>query len=118
MFSEALAQEGAGKWHHSDGTPVWEALAYLHARSGHQAQARSEMAKWEQLNRKHSWPLTDVILMAYVAMDEKDKALALLDRSYQDHSISLTSLKVEPAFDPLRNDPRFQDLLRRVGLAK
>jgi hypothetical protein len=56
--------------------------------------------------------------MAYVAMDEKDKALALLDQSYQNHSISLTTLKVEPAFDPLRGDPRFQDLLRRVGLAK
>jgi len=118
MFSEALAQEGAGKWHQSDGTPVWDVLAYLHARSGHQAQARSEMAKWEQRNRKHSWPSADVILMAYVAMDEKDKALALLDQSYQNHSISLTTLKVEPAFDPLRGDPRFQDLLRRVGLAK
>jgi hypothetical protein len=56
--------------------------------------------------------------MAYVAMDEKDKPLALLDQSYQNHSISLTTLKVEPAFDPLRGDPRFQDLLRRVGLAK
>ena len=118
MFSEALAQEAAGKWHHSDGTPVWDVLAYLHARSGQQAQARSEMAKWEQLNRKHSWPSADVILMAYVAMDEKEKALAFLDQSYQNHSISLTSLKVEPAFDPLRGDPRFQDLLRRVGLAK
>jgi hypothetical protein len=76
------------------------------------------MAKWEQLNRKHSLPSSNVILMAYVAMDEKDKALALLDQSYQNHSISLTTLKVEPAFDPLRGDPRFQDLLRRVGLAK
>jgi TolB-like protein/DNA-binding winged helix-turn-helix (wHTH) protein/Flp pilus assembly protein TadD len=118
MFSEALAQEGAGKWHQSDGTPAWDALAYLHARSGQKAQARSEMAKWEQLNRKHSLPSSNVILMAYVAMDEKGKALALLDQSYQNHSISLTTLKVEPAFDPLRGDPRFQDLLRRVGLAK
>jgi TolB-like protein/DNA-binding winged helix-turn-helix (wHTH) protein/Flp pilus assembly protein TadD len=118
MFSEALAQEDAGKWHQSDGTPAWDVLAYLHARSGQKAQARSEMAKWEQVNRKRSRPSANVILMAYVAMDEKDKALALLDQSYQNHSISLTTLKVEPGLDPLRGDPRFQDLLRRVGLAK
>jgi serine/threonine-protein kinase len=97
---------------------LWEVLAYIHARSGRQAQARSEMAKWEQLSRKHPRPLTDVVLMAYVAMDEKDKALALLAEAYQNHSISLTTLKVEPAFDPLRGEPRFQDLLRRIGLAK
>jgi TolB-like protein/Flp pilus assembly protein TadD len=118
MFAEALAPAEAGIWHHSDGTPLWEVLAYIHARSGRQAQARSEMAKWEQLSRKHPRPLTDVVLMAYVAMDEKDKALALLAEAYQNHSISLTTLKVEPAFDPLRGEPRFQDLLRRIGLAK
>jgi hypothetical protein len=50
-------------------------------------------------------------------MGNKDEALAWLEKAYSQHSNVLTTLKVEPAFDPLRSDPRFQDLLRRVGLA-
>ena len=58
------------------------------------------------------------IACAYAAMGNKDQAFALLEKSYSQHSNALTTLKVEPGYDPLRKDPRFQDLLRRVGLAQ
>ena len=48
--------------------------------------------------------------------DQRDKALAWLQKAKQEHSPALSTLKVEPGLDPLRNDPRFQDVLRRVGL--
>lgn len=51
-------------------------------------------------------------------MGEKDQAFAWLEKAYSQHSNALTKLKVEPAYDPLRGDPRFQDLLRRVRLAQ
>ena len=44
--------------------------------------------------------------------------MALLNRAFQDRSDQLTGLRVEPAFDRLRADPRFIDLMRRVGLAQ
>lgn len=47
---------------------------------------------------------------------DKDKALDWLEQAYDDRDDTLPSMKVEPAFDTLRSDPRFQDLLRRVGL--
>ena len=41
-----------------------------------------------------------------------------LEKAYTQHSNGLTGLKVDPIYDPLRGDPRFQNLLRRVGLAQ
>ena len=50
-------------------------------------------------------------------MGKKDDALIYLEKAYAAHSISLTNLKVAPAYDPLRSEPRFQDVLRGMGLA-
>ena len=58
------------------------------------------------------------MLWAHLGTGDKDKALADLERAYSEHYNALVTLKVEPAFDPLRPDPRFQSLLRRVGLAQ
>ncbi len=51
----------------------------------------------------------------HVELGEKDKALAILNQMYQDHNYDLVMLKVDPRLDPLRDDPRFQELMRRVG---
>ncbi len=49
-------------------------------------------------------------------LGEKDKAFAELNKSYENREYFMILLKVDPRLDPLRSDPRFQDLLRRVGL--
>jgi TolB-like protein/DNA-binding winged helix-turn-helix (wHTH) protein/Flp pilus assembly protein TadD len=115
LFAEALAE--AGKWHHSDGTPVWELEAYVYGRWGRQAQARRALAKWEQWNRSRRSPTTSTVLAAYVAMGRKEAAIAFLQKAYSEHSPAVVEIKVAPYCDPLRGDPRFQDLLRRLGLA-
>ncbi len=53
----------------------------------------------------------------YVQIGEKNLAFSLLDDYYRRHHPGLSRLKVDPDFDPVRSDPRFQDLLRRVGLS-
>ena len=115
MFVEALAE--AGKLHHSDGTPVWEVQAYIYGRSGQQVQARRALAKWQQWNRRRRPPQTEMISLAYAAVGRKDDAIALLQKAYSEHSDAVIGIKVAPYYDVLRGDPRFQDLLRRVGLA-
>ncbi len=52
----------------------------------------------------------------YVLLGDKDQAFTWLERALEDRSPQLVYLKVDPRYDPLRSDPRFSDLLRRVGL--
>jgi hypothetical protein len=55
---------------------------------------------------------------AYLGLGDNEQALAWLERAYQEHAPILQYIKVHPFLDPLRNDPRFTDLVRRVGLDK
>ncbi len=55
--------------------------------------------------------------VASIGTNDKDEALAWLQKAYLQHSSALTALKVDPIYDSLRDDPRFQDVLQRVGLA-
>ena len=53
---------------------------------------------------------------AYLGLGDNEQALAWLERAYQEQSNILQLIKVHPYFDPLRGDPRFVDLVHRVGL--
>ena len=54
-------------------------------------------------------------LRAGIIFKYKEKAFASLEKACTERDFQLTDLKVEPAYDSLRDDPRFQDLMRRVG---
>ena len=116
MFTEALAE--AEKWRHSDCSPVWELQASVYARAGQPEHARSALAKWEQWQRTHQGPVTFGPLLAYIALGRKDDAIATLEKSYTEHTNVLIEIRVAPYCDPMRSDPRFQDLLRRIHLAE
>ncbi len=56
--------------------------------------------------------------IAHLGLGDSDSALAFLDEAYKECSSWMAYLNVEPRLDPLRGDPRFADLLRRVGLPR
>ncbi len=58
------------------------------------------------------------IAIIEVGLGDKDRALAWLDKAYEDRSFFLLNLKNEPELDPLRSDPRFEDLLRRMNFPR
>jgi TolB-like protein/cytochrome c-type biogenesis protein CcmH/NrfG len=96
--------------------PVLIAL-YGHslALSGDAIGARESLAELRRLAQSHYVsPL--YVAMIYVGLDEKSTALDWLERAYAERSDRLIYLLVEPAADPLRSEPRFRDLLRRIGL--
>jgi hypothetical protein len=69
----------------------------------------SQLAEHRQVN-------TFWLAMTQMALGDRDQTFQLLDRCYEERSPWLTWLKSDPALDPLRSDPRFADLLRRMGL--
>jgi hypothetical protein len=54
--------------------------------------------------------------MIYAALGERDAAFAELEKAYQQRDWFLPHLKNDPAMDSLRDDPRYKDLLKRMGL--
>jgi hypothetical protein len=56
------------------------------------------------------------IARIYTVLGNKDEAFVWLEKAYDERSAYLVNLPVDPTFDSLRPDPRFTDLLRRVGL--
>jgi hypothetical protein len=57
------------------------------------------------------------LAMIYSQMEEIDSAFEALEKSFSDHEVEMYMLKVEPPFEPIRNDPRFKDLLDKVGFS-
>ncbi|HKW32462.1 MAG TPA: winged helix-turn-helix domain-containing protein [Candidatus Acidoferrum sp.] len=116
MFDQALTDAEKLRPVYGEGPWYWSTLAYIYGRAGRSERARREVEKLEKLNRRQ--PLDPVtMLWAHLGVGDKEEALADLQGAYSGHFTFLTALKVEPGFDPLRRDPRFQDLLQRVGLA-
>jgi TolB-like protein/DNA-binding winged helix-turn-helix (wHTH) protein len=56
------------------------------------------------------------IAQAYIDLGDKERTLEWLSKAYQEHSNGLYAIAVDPSLDPVRSDPRFRDLLRRMNL--
>jgi tetratricopeptide (TPR) repeat protein len=116
-FAEALADLEEWRRTSGDGIYISSRLIYLYGRMGQKDKARAELRKLEAMNKIQSLDPVSMAL-AYLGAGNNDATLSSLEKAYAQRSNLLTALKVEPAYDPLRDDPRFQELLRRVGLAQ
>jgi TolB-like protein/DNA-binding winged helix-turn-helix (wHTH) protein/Flp pilus assembly protein TadD len=89
--------------------------AYLYARIGRRAEGRAALAKSLQLS-KGKQVSSGAVALTYAALGDEDESFQWLEKAYTERSSFMTSLKYWSVFDQLRGDPRFADLLRRVGL--
>src|SRR5262249_18874319 len=88
--------------------------AYVYAMAGRKREAEQML---EKIKRSFSPGEDSALMLAYMGLGDKDRALAYLERDYENHFVTMVSLKSNPMYDPLRSDPRFADLMRRVHLA-
>ncbi|CAN5820413.1 serine/threonine-protein kinase [soil metagenome] len=114
MFAEAVAEARKARELSGVSTRPTAFLGYALAKFGRQAEARAELEGLLKLSReRYVSPYN--IAMIYNGLGERDETLAWLERGYRQREPRMVFLKVEPKWNNLRDDPRFQDLLRRVG---
>jgi TolB-like protein/Flp pilus assembly protein TadD len=87
--------------------------AYAHA-----GRRREALRLVDELKRRQqtSYVAATPFVNAYLGLGDNEQALAWLERAYQEQANILQLIRVHPYFDPLRSDPRFVDLVHRVGL--
>jgi tetratricopeptide (TPR) repeat protein len=97
---------------------VWQAhLARLRALAGDRRDAIRLLDQLEASNRAGTTHLApEYFGYLYAALGEDDKALMLLERAVAERDLGVLWLKVDPRLDRFRGEPRFQELVRRVGL--
>jgi TolB-like protein/Tfp pilus assembly protein PilF len=115
-FAEALSANEEFFRRETPAPSYFSWRAYIYGRWGKKDQAHIAIEELLRLDRNQPIdPMT--IAWPYVGVGDKDQSMAWLEKAYAEHSNELTTLKVCPGYDSLRGDPRFQDLLRRIGFA-
>ncbi|MBW2415840.1 MAG: tetratricopeptide repeat protein, partial [Deltaproteobacteria bacterium] len=89
-------------------------LGYCLAISGRPDEARALLAELE-LRSTIEWVSPVALARVHVALSDRESALTQLERALEERAYRLVELPLDDRWDPLRSDPRFQDLLRRIG---
>ncbi|HKQ05717.1 MAG TPA: winged helix-turn-helix domain-containing protein [Blastocatellia bacterium] len=90
-------------------------LGHLYAVLQRRDEAHAIIDELDEMSKQHYVsPYTKAIV--YAGLGDKEMAFNALDEAYRERDQWLAWIKVDPLVDPLRNDPRFEGLLRRVGL--
>ena len=89
-------------------------MGYAHALNGQRAEAETVLSILEDIaDRKYVSPYS--LLLICLALGPLERVFQLLEQLYEERNDWLVWLKVSPELKVVRNDPRFQDLLRRIG---
>ena len=112
-YNEAVSEYEASQRSIGDTTSLQCFLGYALAKAGRRKEGEAILKKLET-TKEYVSPAELAVL--YMGLDQKEQALSSLERAYADHDLQMRFLPVDPHFDPLRSEPRFQELIRKVGL--
>jgi len=111
MYDQAIAEfKKLGDQPHALGH-----MGNVYARMGRAAEARELISQLQQHVDADGIGRYEIAIV-YAGLGDKDQAFSWLEKAFTVRDKGLTYLKIDPCVDPLRSDPRFRDLLRRVGL--
>ena len=116
MFEEAFAE--IESWRRTGTSPGTGRRGFTSTTLGRQSEARDAIEKLEEWARDRPADPMSMLPAAYLGVNQKEKAFVWLEKALRERSSAIIGLKVDPLYDPLREDPRFQYLLRRAGLGR
>jgi tetratricopeptide (TPR) repeat protein len=93
-----------------------ELLAAAYARDGNRAAAQKILNELDDRSKRGGYVPAYYLAFAYLALNDRDRALSALEKDYEQRSPNLTYIKLDPALDPLHNEPRYHALLRKMKL--
>jgi TolB-like protein/Tfp pilus assembly protein PilF/predicted Ser/Thr protein kinase len=114
MQKEAISEWQKAMTGYGD-TKTAALLGGVYARSGYQAALRAWIDDVKK-NANHEFVSPFAVALMYGMLGDKDSAMEWLEKAYEDRDVDLVTVSADPVFDFLHSDPRFQDLLRRIGL--
>ena len=114
MYPEAVSEAEKVLQGMPDSTLALTELAYSLGTAGRYSEARKLLLHLEERSMHTFVPAYDLAVI-HVALNENDRALSLLQKSYAEHDWALLALAAEPRLDPLRRDPRYRELSKRLG---
>ena len=113
QYNEAIGELQRAVALSGSSTTCKASLAYTYAVSGRRKEAVNILNDLKHRSNGNFSNAPEIGLV-YLGLDEKDQAMEWLERGYAERFNP--GVLMRPSFDPLRSDPRFQDLLRRIGL--
>lgn len=114
MFEEAIGEYKKAIPLSGDSPDEIASLGYVYALSGRRREAQAIIEELKERSKQRYISPT-IIAFIYGGLGDKDEAFAWLEKAYEGRDFILVLHKVDPTFDSLRSDPRFADLVRRVG---
>jgi tetratricopeptide (TPR) repeat protein len=116
MYKEAVEEHLKSKALSGDISANVEKLKAAYATSGSKGYYREELRQLKDTSSR-GYVLPKYLVLTELQLGDTEETFKWLEAAYKDRTEPLVYLKVDPRFDSLRSDPRFEDLLRRVNLA-
>lgn len=117
LYEDALHESEKARAISGDTPQITAQIGYVLAVSGRQTEARIAISELKERAARQYVPPYDIALI-YAGLGDKDQAFEWFEKAYADHSTEMIYFKVEPMLSSLRSDPRYQDILVRMKLAK
>jgi TolB-like protein/lipoprotein NlpI len=95
---------------------LWDKWEKIYQEKGYKAAVREMVAYSKSIVESRGFMSHSALALDSIKLGEKEEALYWLEKAYEDHTRDLIYLNVEPQYDPIRDHPRFQEIVRRIGL--